>query len=454
MPDLLATLERAVRGVVVGTAAAGERFGKDASHLHGRPLAGIRPADPEDVVGLVGWARSHHVPLVARGGGSSLDGESVPSDGAVVVDFSGWDHVIEIDVDDRLARVGPGVINRELHRALAAHGLFFPPNPGSWTTSTLGGNVATNASGPRSFKYGVTRDWVAGLDVVLGTGERTHLGGRTTKRSTGPDLLGLFVGSEGILGFVTEVTVRLAVRPPRRCGIVVPLSAGQPLGPLARAIARWPTDRLSAVEYLDETCAQALAAEARGRFPPAHGLVLLELESSDEDEETRGLTLLLERLTTLGVVEEPRVAPDADELWTLRGQSGLALDRTLGERIREDVAVPLSRLDDLLAAVARIAKRHGVEVPTFGHVGDGNLHPNFVVDPTTPLAARIRSDLLRETRRLGGTISAEHGIGALKAPYLPLEVDPPSLALLRDVKRACDPDGVLNPGKVFPASDG
>ena len=450
MDDVLDSLRRSVSGEVILSPDGLERLGRDASHLRGRPRAAVRPTDPEDVVRLVTWSRSRRIPLVARGGGSSLDGESVPADGAVVVDFSGWDRILEIDADNRLARVGPGVVNRELHRALAPSGLFFPPNPGSWTLSTLGGNVATNASGPRSFKYGTTRDWVAGLEVVLGTGERVRLGGRTTKRSVGPDLLALFVGSEGILGLITEVTVHLAVRPARRLGLVVPLPPEAPVGPVARALARSPTDRLSAVEFLDSACAAALAVESRGRFPPDRSLILLELESPGEEEETRALEELVGRIASLGISEEPLAVADADELWTLRGQSGLALDRTLGERIREDVAVPLTRLDELLEAVRRIGADHRVAVPTFGHVGDGNLHPNYAIDPTGPDAEPIRTELLTETRRLGGTISAEHGIGALKARHLALEYGASEIDLLRRVKHACDPDGLLNPGKVLP----
>ncbi|HYK93920.1 MAG TPA: FAD-binding oxidoreductase [Thermoplasmata archaeon] len=453
MPDALDSLRGVIGGEVIAPAEAGSRYGGDASHLRGEPLGGVRPRDAADVVRLVGWARTHRVALVARGGGSSLDGESVPVRGSVVVDFSGWDRVLEIAADDRVAVVGPGVVNRDLHRALAPHGLFFPPNPGSWTVSTLGGNVATNASGPRSFKYGTTRNWVSALVVVLGTGELVQLGGRTTKRSTGPDLLSLFIGSEGILGLTTEVTVRLAVRPARRTGIIVPLPPESRIGPVARAIARWPLRGLSAVEYLDRACADALAAEAPGRIPPDRAALLLEIESGDEDEETRVLADVLDRLRGLGLTEEPLVLADADEMWTLRGQSGLALDREMGERIREDVAVPLSRLDELVALVEQVGHRHGTRVATFGHVGDGNLHPNYAIDPTLPGADLLRRDLLTGTRQLAGTISAEHGIGALKAPHLGLELEAPAIQLLRDVKRACDPDGLLNPGKVLPPVD-
>lgn len=450
MDDPARSLRAADVGAVLDAPEASDRYGRDASHLRGRPSAGVRPRDADDLVRLVRWARARRCALVARGGGTSLEGESVPADGAVVVDLSGWDAVLEIAPEERLARVGPGVINRELHRALVPHRLFFPPNPGSWTTSTIGGNAATNAAGPRAFRYGATRHWVRGADVVLGTGERVTLGGRTTKRSAGPDLLSALVGSEGTLGIFTELTVSLEPLPARRAGVVVPVAPGRPIGPIVRAWVADPPGPLAAIEFVDATSAGSLAAEAGSRFPPGRDLLLLELESSDEATETAALARLLERLPALGVVEEPLVIADADDLWTLRGRSGLALDRTMGERIREDVAVPLPRLDELAAAVARIAASHGIPVATFGHVGDGNLHPNFGVDPDGPVADAVRRELYASVHALGGTISAEHGIGMLKAPYLGGEIDAPSLALLRTIKGACDPDGILNPGKLLP----
>lgn len=438
----------------LSAADAAERYGGDASHLRGRPSGAVRPADRDELVAVVQWARRHRVALVARGAGTSLDGESVPADGAVVVDLTGWDQVVELAVEDRLVRVGPGLINRALDRRLAEVGLFFPPNPGSWTTSTLGGNVATNAAGPRSFKYGSTRRWVLGAEVVLGTGEAIAVGGRVGKRSTGPDLLALLVGSEGTLGIFTELTLALAPRPARRTALVVPVPPGAPLGRVARAIARWPTSALSAVEYLDRSCAEALTDESRGRLPSNAALLLLELESADEAAETVELAHAMERLERIGLTEPAVVAPDADELWTLRGRSGLALEQRWGTRLREDVAVPLSRIDELLASIAAIGASLGIAVPVFGHIGDGNLHPNFVVDPASPTGLVARTRLLRAARDLGGTISAEHGIGSAKAEFLPWEVPAAGLAVLRAVKSACDPDGILNPGKIVLASPG
>jgi len=281
------SLERAVRGLVATDAKQRARAGRDGSHLVGRPLAVVRPVDADDVVDLVRWARRSRVPLVPRGGGTSLDGESVPADGAVVVDLSGWNALLEVDPVARWARVGPGIVNRELTRALRPQGLFFPPNPGSWTQSTIGGNLGTNASGMRSFRYGPTRAWVAEVEAVLGTGARVRLGSRVAKRSLGPDLLQLFIGSEGTLGIATEVTVRLARLPAVREGVIVPLPRTARLGEVVMRLSGLPASGLSAVEYLDEGCARALAERRRAPWPRASSLLLLEVEAEGSDDARR-----------------------------------------------------------------------------------------------------------------------------------------------------------------------
>lgn len=452
MPDpakAIEALARELPGRVTTDPGALAAVAHDASHLSATAAAVCRPADPEEVVRLVRWARREHIPLTARGAGTSLDGESVPVPGGVVVDLSGWSGVLEIDPVDRLVRVGPGVVNADLQAALRPHGLFFPPNPGSWTTSTLGGNVATNASGPRSFRYGPTRAWVRGAEVVLGTGERLTIGGRAAKRSTGPDLVSMFVGSEGTLGLFTELTLALAPLPARRAGLAVPLPDGRPLAPVARALATAAGLGLSAVEYLDRGCAEALARVENARLPADRALLLLEVESADEAEETRHLEAIGATLIGLGIPEAPSVYPEADRLWTLRGQSGTALDRTLGPRVREDVCVPLSRLDPMLEAIAAAAREAGVPLYLYAHLGQGSLHPNFAIDPARPTAARLREAVLRAALRLGGTVSGEHGIGRVKAPFLPGEIGDGGVRLLRALKRACDPDGILNPGTLL-----
>ena len=448
--DATRSLRAAIRGRLTTDVAGIAPFRHDASHLTGRPLAVVAPADPDDVVELVRWARRTHTPLVPRGGGTSLGGESVPPDGGVVVDLSGWSHVLEVDPDGLWARVEPGLVNRDLQRALLPHGLFFPPNPGSWTLSTIGGNVGTNASGMRSFRYGPTRAWVREVEAVLGTGSRVRLGSRVAKRSVGPDLLQLFVGSEGTLGIATEVTVRLAPVPAVRHGVIVPVPRTASLGPLVARLSRIPDSGLSAVEYLDRGSAAVLAERRTARWPRDSPLLLLEVEAGGPEEAERRLARLRGALGEMGSADGFTAFEDADELWTLRGASGDVLLERYGQYVREDVAVPLARVDALVAELERIAREERVPFFLFGHLGEGSLHPNYAVDPSTSAAERIRAAVLHASRSLGGTISAEHGVGRLKRSFLTEELGASAVELLWAVKRACDPDGILNPGKLYP----
>jgi len=446
------SLSATVRGHVTEDPSHLTAFEHDASHLSGTPLAAVAPVDSDDLVEIIRWARRTRTPLVARGGGTSLDGESVPPDGSVVVDLSGWSRLLEVDPEGAWARVAPGMVNRELARSLRPYGRFFPPNPGSWTASTIGGNVGTNASGMRSFRYGPTRAWVREVEAVLGTGEQVRLGSRVAKRSVGPDLLQMFIGSEGTLGIATEVTVRLAPLPAVRQGVVVPLSDGVRLAPLAQRLAGAPGIGLSAIEYLDRPSAEVLAERHAGKLPPARALLMLEVEADDADDAARKLERLSGALAPVGGGDEATVFRDADELWTLRGESGDALLARIGYHVREDVAVPVGEVDRLIAELRAIAQAEQVPVYLYGHLGEGSLHPNYAVEPTTSKAERIRAAVLRAARALGGTISAEHGIGVLKRSFLTDELGEAAVELLRAVKRACDPDGILNPGKLYPPS--
>ena len=451
MDPILESLGRAVRGSVRTDRTALDPFDHDASHVPGHAVAVVAPRDADDVVALVLWARAHAVPLVARGAGTSMEGESVPIAGGVVVDLSGWNAILEVRPEERSARVGPGTVNRDLHDALAPHGLFFPPNPGSWTVATIGGHVGTNASGPRSFRYGPTRAWIRSVDAVLGTGERVRWGSGVAKRSVGPDLLSLFVGSEGTLGIATEVTVRLAVRPAIREGIVVALPAGASLGRVAGALARARGTGLSAVEYLDRVCAAELSGAGGFDRREDGALLLLEVEADDPEEQRGRFGRLRDVLRRAGVTAEPVVYDDADALWTLRGRAGVALDQRFGTRVREDVAVPLEEVDRLVGELERIATVERAPLYLFAHLGEGSLHPNYAVDPAGPTGGRVRGAVLTASIALGGTISAEHGIGALKSPFLEREIGSPGVRVLRALKLACDPAGILNPGKLYPA---
>ncbi len=446
----LETLPRSIRGEVRNDPSARNEAAHDGSHLVGDPSAVVAPADAADVVALVRWARRHGVALVARGAGTSLDGESVPVSGSVVVDFARWNRIREISPEGRWARVDPGVVNARLQEAAHRHGLFFPPNPGSWQSCTVGGNVGTNASGPRSYRYGPTRRWVREVEAVLGTGEPVHLGSRVEKRSVGPDLLPLFIGSEGTLGFATEVTVRLEPEPAVRRGLIVRLPPRVRLGRLVRHLAHAPGTGLSAIEYLDRYSARGLAEDRAAPWEEGAALLLLEVEADTPHEADRRVGRVRAALVPQRAARGIREFDDANRLWDLRGESSRVMDDHLGHRIREDIAVPLLRLDEMLRAIDAIARREHVAMHLFAHLGEGSLHPNFVVDPSSPAATRIRAALYRASLRWGGTISAEHGVGSLKRSFLEGELGPVGVRLLRAVRSACDPDGILNPGKLYP----
>ncbi len=454
MEPALRSLARSIAGTVTVDAAARARAGHDGSHLVGAPRAVVRPRNAEDVVATVRWARARRIPLVPRGGGTSLDGESVPADGSVAIDLSGWTRVHEVRPEEGWARVDPGVVNLDLQRVLGRHGLYFPPNPGSWASCTIGGNVGTNAAGPRSFRYGSTRVWVRSLDLVLGTGARTRWGTRAAKRSAGPDLLALFVGSEGTLGIATGIVVRTAPIPAVRRGLVVELPPDAPLGRIVGRLATTAGTGLSAIEYLDGPCATELDLAGRLALRRGSDLLLLEVEAEGEREWRARRERVARALRASGGAERVTGFEDADALWSLRGRASVALDRRFEARIREDVAVPLGAVDRLRREIDRIAASEGVPVYVFGHVGDGNLHPNFVVPPGSAAATRLRAALWAAALRLGGTISAEHGIGAIKGAALARELGAPAVDVLRALKTACDPDGILNPGKLYPPPAG
>lgn len=446
----LASLREVVRGPVLLGADVLAAASRDASFVVGRAEALVRPAGTEDVVALVRWARRHRVPLTARGGGTSLDGESVPVAGGVVVDFSGWSSIEEVDRAGRTVRVGPGVVNHGLHVALRPSGLFFPPNPGSWESSTIGGNLATNASGPRSFRYGPTRRWVHSVEVVLGTGEQLTLGPRTAKRSVGPELLDLVVGSEGTLGLVTSAQLRLERSPARRCGVAVPLPTGYHVGALAVALAGRVSLPLSAIEFLDPTVAAVLRERPGARLPGSGAVVLLELETEGVDAESAALSELDDLLKRDAIAESASVMPDADRMWSLRGEAGARLAGATGPSVREDVAVPLGNVDRLLGRIREIAASEGVEAHVYGHLGQGNLHPTFALDPTGEPGRRVRTLVLEAAQGLGGTVSGEHGVGAVKRGFVSSELGDAALRVLQGWKALCDPDGILNPGKLLP----
>lgn len=412
----------------------------------------VMPRNTDEVVAAVAAARAAGVPVVTRGAGSGLCGGANAVDGCVVLSVHRMDQVLSIDTVNRMARVQPGVLNGALKKAVAAHGLFYPPDPASYEISSVGGNVATNAGGLCCVKYGVTRDYVIGLEVVLSTGEVIRTGRRTLKDTAGLDLTGVFVGSEGILGVITEVTLKLLPTPPAPSTAIAYFAELPPAGEAIVEIFRAGHEP-SLMEIVDRACLrQADAVYNMGLDTDAACLLLMQAAGDHADEAIGSMAAICE---AAGATEVHHVSDPAEgdmfievrrRIWPAFEQLGKAM-------LPEDVAVPRERLPELLKGLDRIASERNVMLPTIGHAGDGNMHPLLVFDATDPdEVARVKAafaDIVDLTLSLGGTIAAEHGVGTLKRAYLDQQIDPLNLAVQRRVKATFDPSGMLNPGKAL-----
>lgn len=428
------------------------RFDETEYMRPGHPLGVAFPGSTADVQAIVRWAVESGTPLVPRGAGTGLSGGAVAIDGALTVVFTQMDQILEIDRANLTATVQPGVINADLGRAVAAQGLFYGPDPASFEICSIGGNLAENSGGLRCVKYGVTRDWVLGLEVVLAGGEVIRTGGKNKKDVAGYDLTSLFVGSEGTLGLITEATLRLLPAPPPKLTMLAffptVLAAGEAVAGVTAAgvvpvtLELMDAFTIAAVDDafglgLDRNAAAMLMIESDAGGAAAEG----ELATAEQACTAAGATSVL----------RARDTQEADWLREARRQAHPALERA-GVARMDDVGVPRDRIPEMLAAIERVSAAQGLKVGVFGHAGDGNLHPTYVVDRDDPTAEKridaARGEIYREALRLGGTVTGEHGTGLTKRAYLELQRGPAGLALMRSIKRAIDPQGILNPGKV------
>jgi glycolate oxidase len=417
----------------------------------GKPAALARPRQTAEVVEVLRFAYEHRIPVVPQGARTGLAGGANAVDGAILLSLERMDRILRIDEVNHTATVQPGVINSVLSRAVADKGLFYPPDPGSWESSTIGGNVATNAGGLCCVKYGVTGNFVRVLEVVLADGRVLRTGRCTAKGVAGYDLVHLFTGSEGTLGVITEVTVGL--RPLAEKPLTAIAFFTTPAAACAAVTGYLGSGRRpSLLEFLDKPTVEAVSAYRDLGFPDGTGAVLIaqsdrglaapaDLEAFAETARGCGAT---------GVI----VASDqteADLLIEARRLVGVAMAR-LGTGLVDDVCVPRSRLIDLVEGIAAIAGKYGVQIPCCAHAGDGNFHPYVLFDATDPDSVRrgqaAFAGIMELGLRLGGTITGEHGIGTLKRPWLETELGEVGLAVHQAVKRALDPRGILNPGKV------
>jgi glycolate dehydrogenase FAD-linked subunit len=425
----------------------------ETEYLHpGRPLGVAFPATTAEVVTIVRLAASHGVPLVPRGAGTGLSGGANGVEGALTVVMTHMAAILEIDEANLVAVVQPGVINADLGRAAAAVGLFYAPDPASFEMCTIGGNLAENSGGLRCLKYGVTRDAVLGLEVVLADGTIIRSGGKTIKDVAGYDLTHLFIGSEGTLGIITEATLRLWPAPPPRLTLLAFFGTVRDAG---RAVAGITAAGLVPVtlELMDRFTIRAVDAALRVGLPADAGAMLL-IESDAGPAAGDELDRAEAACRTAGATELARAADatEADWLREARRKAHWSLEQA-GVARMDDVGVPRSRVPDLLEAIESISAEEGLPVGVFGHAGDGNLHPTFVVDRDDPTAeARInaaRTRIYAAALEMGGTITGEHGTGVAKRGFLEAQRGPDAMRLMRTLKHALDPQGILNPGKVL-----
>ncbi len=428
------------------------RLDETAYLAAGLPRAVAFPTTTAHVVELVAIARELRVPIVPRGAGTGLSGGAAGIEGGLTIAFTAMDRIVEIDRENLVAVVQPGIVNARLKEAVAAEGLFYPPDPASFEQCSIGGNLGTNAGGLCCVKYGQTRESVLSLEVVMADGAVIRTGGRNVKDVAGYSLMHLFIGSQGTLAITTEATLKLRPAPPPRSTM---LAFFPTLDAAGAAVAGIAAAGLSPVtlELMDRfTIAAVDDMNNLGLDRTAAAMLMVESDmpgvaATDELERAEAAC----RLAGATDVVRAADAQEADWLRQARRAAHYALER-LGEVRMEDVGVPRSRVPDMLREIERIGAKHDVRIGTFGHAGDGNLHPDLVFDRGDPQAAAkteaVRADLYRAALSLGGTVTGEHGIGLARRDWLEVQRGPDSVRVMRAIKSALDPLGILNPGRV------
>lgn len=441
---------------VLQDAASLDTYGADALKQSRPPDIVVLPGSTQEVAAVARLCNDERVPLVVRGGGTGYTGGSVPVRGGLVMSLERMNRILEIDRLNLLACVQPNVVTGDLQDAVERAGLFYPPDPASLRQSAIGGNVAECAGGPRAFKYGTTKRYVLALEAVLPTGEIIHTGSKAVKNVVGYDLTQLLVGSEGTLAIITEVTLRLIPKPPARATLLAEFTGiSDAVNAVTKLIERSVVP--SAVEIVDADSLKALADHA-GRpmaSPRAGAVLIVEVDGSTEAVGPE-LTLVEDACRAAGAFSSRRAASEADreDIWHLRRELSAALKKISTVKLNNDVVVPRGRVPELFALVQQIQKACRLPIASFGHAGDGNIHVNIMVPPgdadAMTRARAAERTLFEGVVALEGSISGEHGIGFTKARYLGLELSPDEIALMKRVKAAFDPSGILNPGKIFP----
>jgi len=429
-------------------------YGFDASKQEGTPYALALPASTQDLVELTRLAYEDGLPLIPRGAGTGMVGGVVPrAPSTVIVSLEKMNRILEVDTTNHVAVVEAGVINGRFQRALKDKGFFYPPDPASLNFCTIGGNVATGAGGPRAIKYGVTRDYVLGLELVLPDGSVTHTGVRTPKGVVGYDLTRLIVGSEGTLAFVTRVILKILPEPENIVTLTAHFESAQSAALAVSAILSSGVVPRT-LEFMDHHSLSAVERYRPSGLPVNGALLLIELDGpayivTPDTEQVKEICAEIG-----GRISIARTSTAAEKLWEARRSISPALYSLRPSKINEDIVVPRSRIPEMLKRLDALSDESGILIANFGHAGDGNIHVNIMTDQKDPeeygRARALVDKVFAHTLELGGTISGEHGVGLSKKPYLSMELDQVSISLMKHIKKVFDPAGIMNPGKIFP----
>jgi glycolate oxidase len=453
--SLAADLRRVIpAGQVLETIEDRTLYAYDGSSAKALPDVAVMAPSREAVAAVLRFASAHDIPVVPRGAGTGLSGGSVPAQGGIALILACMRRVKEIDPGSMLVVCEPGVITGELQTMVEEAGFFYPPDPASLNYCTIGGNVAENAGGPRAVKYGVTKDYVMGLEVVRATGEVVRLGGKQVKNVTGYNLVQLFVGSEGTLGVLTEVILRLLPRPAAKKTM---LAIFDRLEDAADAVAAVMAGGITptTLEIMDKTCINCVEDYLQLGLPrDAEAFLIIEVDGMPQAVEAEaGVISTICREKDVRSFQAARDQKEADTLWNARRAVSPAISQVKRAKIGEDISVPRSAIPAMVREIQKISQEQALPIAIFGHAGDGNLHPNILADRRDPVemerVEKAIAAIFEASVRLGGTLSGEHGIGLSKQSFLRLALSPEAITLMQDVKRAMDPKGILNPGKIF-----
>ncbi|MFZ2196436.1 MAG: FAD-linked oxidase C-terminal domain-containing protein [Thermodesulfovibrionales bacterium] len=429
-------------------------YGFDASGLEAPPSAVVWPQDVGDVIQVIKYASTKGIPVIPRGAGTGMTGGSIPSRGAIILSMEKMNRIIEIDEKNLNVLVEPGVINGKLQRELQRHRLFYPPDPASMNFCTIGGNVAENAGGARAVKYGVTKDYVMGLEAVLPDGRLIKTGVKTAKGVVGYDLTGLLVGSEGTLAVITKIRLKVLPQPQDVITLMVLFKELEQSGiAVTQIISEGIIPRT--LEFLDRETIKAVEHYKPIGLPDdIDALLLIELDGAPSviTIDAEKVSDICGRLGGEVIMAENEIA--REKLWEARRAISPALFRISPTKINEDIVVPRTRLPEMLRVLKGLSESTGIRIVNFGHAGDGNIHVNLMVDKNNKdeyaKALKLVGDIFSATLELGGTISGEHGVGLTKKDYISMEIQPDELELMKKIKAVFDPKNILNPGKIFP----